>query len=151
MTRDAIISFDEEGKNAFMSNFYPSEIALWTEFGWQQFPTVEHAYQWHKPQGMKEKAQIQEAATPGIAKKLGRKCKMVQDWELMRVNVMCSCLLAKFSNPYLRKLLKNTEKKDLIEGNTWNDEFWGATEFMTGFYRGANVLGQLLMQIRNVC
>lgn len=149
----AIASFDEEGKNAFMSNFYPSVIVLWIqEYGFQEFQTVEHAYQWHKPTSLRQRVEIQEADSAGKAKRLGRSCLMVPDWEETKVSVMRSCLFAKFSNPYLFKLLKNTENKLLIEGNTWNDTFWGAVamnEHKT-LYQGANVLGQLLMGLRDV-
>lgn len=149
----SITSFDEEGANAFMSNFYPSGIVLWINgYGFQEFPTVEHAYQWHKPRSLRQRVEIQEAEAPGKAKKLGRSCLMVQDWEDIKVDVMRSCLLAKFSNPYLFKLLINTGDTQLIEGNTWNDTFWGAVA-MSGYkqlYQGANVLGQLLMKIRDI-
>ena len=58
---------------------------------------------------------------------------------------MKELLRRKFSIPYLRDLLLNTENATLIEGNTWNDTFWGI-DLKTG--KGQNHLGKLLMEIR---
>ena len=56
---------------------------------------------------------------------------------------MKNLLLIKFKNSELRDKLISTNDKELIEGNTWRDTFWGV-------YRGKgkNILGKLLMSVR---
>ena len=43
----------------------------------------------------------------------------------------------------LKKKLLDTGDQELIEGNYWNDTFWGVCEG-----KGQNHLGKILMQIR---
>jgi len=43
----------------------------------------------------------------------------------------------------LRILLLDTGDRELVEGNTWDDRFWGVCEGV-----GENHLGRLLMKIR---
>ena len=57
---------------------------------------------------------------------------------------MWKLLKTKFKNPELRALLRGTGDAPLIEGNTWGDTFWGVCGT-----KGSNVLGQLLMKLRN--
>jgi hypothetical protein len=54
-------------------------------------------------------------------------------------------LAQKFSYPYYRDLLLATGDAELIEGNVWNDVFWGVCNGI-----GKNWLGKLLMQVREV-
>lgn len=66
-----------------------------------------------------------------------------QSWDEKRLLIMTELLLLKFSDPELKKLLLETGDKYLIEGNDWNDTFWGVCN-----NRGTNFLGRLLMNIR---
>jgi len=43
----------------------------------------------------------------------------------------------------LKEELLATEDWELIEGNTWNDSFWGVCQ-----RKGENHLGKILMKIR---
>jgi ribA/ribD-fused uncharacterized protein len=79
------------------------------------------------------------------AKKLGRCIKLRKDWNEVRVNIMYEVLKLKFSNPELRAKLLATGYEELIEGNNWNDKFWGVS---LKDYKGENHLGRLLMIIR---
>ena len=64
----------------------------------------------------------------------------------MKVSVMCEILRAKFTqNPDLMEKLSATKQALLVEGNDWQDTFWGF-DFNLGY--GKNMLGQLLMKIR---
>lgn len=137
-----IISFD--GPHRFLSNFYPVKVT----FEGMEFPTVEHSYQSAKCTSLQERIVIQIAATPGKAKRLGHKVTMCQNWDAIRVDVMRSLLVQKFSNPSLKDMLLNTGEQQLIEGNAWGDKFWGAV-LENGRWVGQNKLGNLLMQIRN--
>ena len=52
---------------------------------------------------------------------------------------------AKFEqNPVLAKWLLNTGDAKLIEGNTWNDRYWGVCAGI-----GQNKLGKILMKVRD--
>jgi len=128
------------GEFHFLSNFYASAIT----FAGITYPTVEHAYQAAKSTDNNIRIQIAYAATPGIAKKMGRAIFLRHDWETVKIPVMESLLRAKFQYPFLRKLLLDTGDKKLIEGNYWGDKFWGVCNGA-----GENNLGKLLMKIRD--
>ena len=54
---------------------------------------------------------------------------------------------AKFTqNPKLGEQLLSTGNADLIEGNTWNDRYWGV-DVRSG--AGENHLGKILMKVRS--
>lgn len=54
-------------------------------------------------------------------------------------------LVIKFSgkDPFLTRALMATGNAELVEGNTWNDTFWGICNGT-----GENHLGKLLMKVR---
>ena len=83
------------------------------------------------------------AATPSAAKRAGRKVRLRDDWELVRVHVMRDLLTQKFAHDSLAALLLSTGNAELVEGNTWGDTFWGVCGGT-----GLNVLGKLLMEHR---
>jgi len=130
------------GEFGFLSNFYAASI--WVDG--DRYPTVEHAYQAAKSSDPVTKKMIREAASPGIAKKLGYSVKLPTDWDLQKVTVMRNLLQEKFKNPLLRSMLLATEDIPLVEGNTWGDKFWGVYKGV-----GQNWLGRLLMEIREEC
>lgn len=69
---------------------------------------------------------------------------MRSDWEDIKVSIMSDLIAQKFtSNNRLGELLLNTGDAILIEGNHWNDTFWGVCNNV-----GKNMLGKLLMQRR---
>ena len=133
-----------DGEYAFLSNFYPSPIPV-------QFdkdvvinaPTVEHLFQYMKTQSDEEGIAILQAQTPAQAKRLGRKCHLREDWEEIKDEVMYRSLKYKFEIPELRELLLATGNEELVEGNYWNDTYWGVCKGI-----GQNKLGKLLMKVR---
>lgn len=129
------------GVNAFLSNFWAAPIFC-AEDG-ILYPTVEHWYQAHKTEDRHERLNIAAATTPGRAKRLGRKVQLRLDWNEIKLDVMRTALCEKFKTPHLRKALLATGNATLIEGNTWNDTFWGVCRGS-----GENHLGQLLMELR---
>lgn len=133
---DVIDSFS--GIYEFLSNFYPSPI----DVDGIEFPTVENAFQARKVELYHQRLEFADL-TPGQAKRLGRKVKLRDGWNDMRIDVMEELLRIKFSNPFLRQLLIDTGNRILIEGNNWNDTFWGMCNG-----QGQNHLGILLMKIR---
>jgi predicted NAD-dependent protein-ADP-ribosyltransferase YbiA (DUF1768 family) len=62
---------------------------------------------------------------------------------------MLFALRQKFIQPGLCELLISTGIEDLVEGNKWHDNFWGACSCQTCTKREKfNMLGRLLMQVR---
>lgn len=55
----------------------------------------------------------------------------------------------KFSQPYLTKLLLETGDEHLVEGNDYQDRFWGCVKSRDGDWIGKNHLGRILMQVRD--
>lgn len=128
------------GKFRFLSNFFPADV----EFEGVVYPTVEHAFQAAKSLDTKVREKIQRAATPGDAKRMGRSCRLREDWEKVKVDIMVALLRSKFQrHEDLRFLLLDTGGRELREGNTWGDTEWG----MVGG-KGNNKLGKSLMQVR---
>ncbi len=129
------------GQYAFLSNFFRMEIYY---IGNNIYKTAEHAYQSEKPVGQKERMKIINAASPGIAKRLGKKCKLRPDWEFIKLERMLHIVRRKFDNALMRDNLLATGDAELIEGNTRGDTFWGVCGGV-----GENYLGKILMLIRD--
>lgn len=120
--RDPILAFD--GEYRFLSNFYDYIIDL----KGRMFASAEHAFQACKTRDPVWQKDIQLARSPAQAKRLGRACPMREDWEAVKVQVMWSVICAKFSEVgALSEKLTQTSTASLVEGNTWGDQFWGAT------------------------
>lgn len=65
------------------------------------------------------------------------------DWHDIREKLMPALIHLKFQIPRLRELLLKTGDAELIEGNTWGDDFWGVFQG-----KGKNMLGCILMAER---
>jgi ribA/ribD-fused uncharacterized protein len=126
------------GKFGFLSNFYSCPVRV----DGVTYPSSEHAYQALKTIDPIEREKIRCAKTPGSAKKLGRKVKMIDDFD--RLRVMRRVLWAKFRpGTSLSQMLIDTGDRFLIEGNNWNDVYFGVCRG-----KGQNILGILLMERR---
>lgn len=66
-----------------------------------------------------------------------------ENWDDKRVDSMIDLLMQKYQHPDLARQLQATGEKVLIEGNTWDDTFWGVTD-----NKGRNMLGRIVMNIR---
>jgi ribA/ribD-fused uncharacterized protein len=137
--RRVIDSFTDKAGYGFLSNFYKSTIYI----DGVPWPSVEHAYQGHKTTDPVSREMIRKAKTPGEAKKLGQCVTLRPDWEDVKIDLMRTFLRKKFENPFLAPLLLKTGDAELVEGNTWNDTFWGVCRG-----KGQNWLGKLLMEVR---
>lgn len=129
-----------QGKYRWLSNFWPCKVKL----DGVTYPTTEHAYQAAKFSESKDRQQIQRATTPGKAKRLARKffkTRMFSDAE--KFDVMYKLLLQKFQQELFKTKLLATGNKKIVEGNSWNDTFWGVCRG-----KGQNHLGNLIMDIR---
>jgi ribA/ribD-fused uncharacterized protein len=108
------------------------------------YPSLEHAYQAAKTIRHTDRFFFQELiTTAGEAKRAGRRLKIRDDWESVKLDVMLTLLREKFKQPKFKSLLLSTDNEELVEGNTWGDTFWGVCNG-----KGENHLGKLLMKVR---
>lgn len=132
-----ILSF--QGEFRWLSNFWPADVCL----EGVHYDTVENAYQAAKCWNIADRLPFQ-TDTPGQAKRRGHAIQVREDWEEIKLQVMSDLVFQKFNNNQeLRKKLLDTETCIIIEGNTWNDRFWGVCRG-----RGENHLGRIIMQTR---
>lgn len=91
---------------------------------------------------------IVEANNPKVSKYLGRRCKIRDDWEDIKEDVMKELLYKKFnvSNKFRKVLLSIPEDKYIVEMNTWNDKEWGVC---SKTLNGKNKLGRLLAELKS--
>lgn len=140
-----------EGRFRFLSNFYPCEI----EHQGIKYPSVEHFYvamkvtdeqlingKYYTPVDFRE--MIAKIKEPAIVKKIGSKVKIRKDWEEKKIEFMNWAVREKFKKVELKQLLLDTGNMELIEGNSWNDTFWGVCNG-----KGHNHLGKILMTVRD--
>ncbi|MBL8299906.1 MAG: NADAR family protein [Rhodanobacteraceae bacterium] len=112
-----------------------------------RWPTSEHYFQAQKFHDAAYRERIRNTHSPMEAANLGRdrRQKLRGDWESVKVEVMRKALRAKFTqHDELTALLLSTGDATLVE-HTTNDSYWGDG----GDGRGRNMLGQLLMQLRD--
>lgn len=138
---NAITSFDGT-EHDFLSNFHPCIM----EFEGIVYPTTEHAFQAMKSLDNEVRLKIASMSTPGKAKRMGREIALRPDWEYIKDEVMYQVCKIKFSQPGFTKQLLATGDAELVEGNGWNDRYWGV-DAVTGV--GENKLGKILMRIRS--
>ncbi len=90
---------------------------------------------------------IKAAPSPKEAAALGRDraCKLREDWDLVKDNIMREVVRLKFEqHPDIFKKLKETGDATLIEDSP-TDYYWGCGKDGTG----KNMLGKILMEIRD--
>jgi ribA/ribD-fused uncharacterized protein len=132
----------------FLSNFYPAIII----FEGVRYLTLEHAFVASKTLDKQFRKRIARlpAKDAGLAKSMGRKCKLRPGWDEIKIRMMKDFLFQKFSQePFKTKLLE-TGDQELVEGNYWHDNFWGdcICEKCDELIPGENNLGKLLMEVR---
>jgi ribA/ribD-fused uncharacterized protein len=131
------------GEHAFLSNFYPQGFYMKNQW----FKSAEHAFQAAKAFKPEERQSIIDSCTARDARSVGSSCSAIDGWKDIRIEVMREVLRCKFSVTNLAEMLLTTDDKYLIEGNSWEDRFWGC-EIVRGDFVGENNLGKLLMEIR---
>lgn len=124
------------GKYGFLSNMYACNI--------EGYPSSEHAFVAAKTLDPEIKEYIKTITTPVEAKKFGRTLSLRPDWSEKRIELMYEILKVKFNQEPFRTKLIETGDEELIEGNWWNDTYWGVCNGV-----GENNLGKLLMKIRD--
>lgn len=128
------------GEFSFLSNFYDVEI----RYGSLKFKNVESAYQALKSKDYNVRKMF-ENLSGSESKKLGRKIELREDWSEIKDDVMEYLVRIKFKDERLRRMLLATGEQPLIEGNYWNDRYWGV-DLKSGI--GENKLGKILMKVR---
>lgn len=129
-----------DGNYAFLSNFYNCMV----EYDGLLYMNSEAAFQAAKTMDKKMRKVFTELS-PSSAKYLGRHVELRSDWEDVKDNIMYEIVYNKFSNDLdLRNLLHDTGDAELIEGNWWNDKYWGVCNG-----EGQNKLGKILMRVRD--
>lgn len=125
----------------FLSNFYPASV----EYNGLTYKNSEAAFQAQKCTLDSEKLPFTEY-TAVESKRAGRKVKLRDDWERVKLDVMEDVVRCKFlQNPEILDKLIATKDAILIEGNHWGDKYWGV-DVRTS--KGENHLGEILMKIR---
>jgi ribA/ribD-fused uncharacterized protein len=127
-------------KYYFLSNLYPATQIV----DGYKFKDNETYYQSQKATNQEDFLKILSANNPKQAKYFSRLIKTRKDWKEISIEVIRKGLNAKFTqNKELAKKLIETYPTKLIEGNTWNDTFWGVCNG-----KGENWLGKLLTELR---
>lgn len=123
----------------FLSNFYEAPV----EYDGVLYRNNEAAFQAQKCADKSDRQKFSDLS-PTEARHLGRKIPLRKDWEQVKVSLMREIVQAKFKqNPQLKEMLIATGDAYLEEGNTWGDKTWGTVNGA-----GANLLGKILMDVR---
>jgi predicted NAD-dependent protein-ADP-ribosyltransferase YbiA (DUF1768 family) len=146
----AITSF--EGPFAYLANDYPAPLRFeaWGDDDWEA-PTLEHAFQAFKAGTLEEFRLILRCPAAQTAWEAGRKVALRgdwSDWEDIKIDTMRYLLRRKFAQDDLAVRLEETGAAALIAGNRWHDGYWGVCRCPACAGVGANVLGAVLMWVR---
>lgn len=133
------------------SNFHPTSLK--THVIW---PTSEHLYQALKSKDPVVQEYIRVQSTPAAAKTVGHQVKIRNDWEEIKIDAMTCVLWIKYhQRPEFVKALIVSGDREIVEYSRY-DTFWGAKptrrHLQNGkgeILRGHNVLGRLLMRLRD--
>jgi hypothetical protein len=126
------------GDYRWLSNFHLCDVKYEKDL----YVSSENAFQAAKE--IKEYRKRFFYCSPSEAKRMGRVVKLPENWNILRVLVMKDILFDKFNrNLDLKEKLIKTGDARLVEGNWWNDTYWGVCNGV-----GHNVLGNIIMEIR---
>lgn len=142
ITRATINFYGVGDEYGCFSNFSPHPIVLKGVI----WPTSEHYFQAQKFAGTPDEEEVRRAKSPMIAARMGRsrKSPLRKDWEAVKDRIMNEAVQAKFTqHADLREILLGTGEARIVE-HTANDSYWGDG----GDGRGKNMLGQILMRVR---
>lgn len=133
-------------KYFFLSNFYPAPVTLTINNKTLAFKNSEAGYQAQKNFELAKHFCLLSGSE---AKKLGQTITITTpNWDDYKLYAMADVLNSKFQDYALLFQLKLI-KEDIIEDNYWGDTFWGVCTNKTYDHEGKNMLGKLLMCIRD--
>ncbi len=132
-----------QGEYRWLSNFWIHDTVKGL--------SVEHHYQAAKTTNYQDWLLIMSAETPALAKKYGKPIEhggyitVREDWNNIKLILMEQFTREKYSiNHELQQKLLDTRGSLIIEGNRWNDNFWGVCNGV-----GENNLGKIIMKVRD--
>lgn len=136
--------------HSFLSNFYPARV----RFDGDSYESVEHAYQAAKFLDPRARERIAVTPSPGAAKRAAvhMRRNVRADWRDVNLAVMKSLVIQKFAlYDEFRARLVETGARELVEANTWGDDFFGKV-WAPDRQRwiGENHLGRILMEVRSL-
>ena len=143
--------------NGFLGNWYESPFIK----NGIHFINNEQYFMWGKQQLFDQtnvllEKNILETSNPSVIKKLGRFVKNFNQtvWDTKKYEIMKIGLIEKFSqNTELKKALLATNDSILVEASPY-DTIWGIglseEDAKTNKWRGDNLLGKALMDVRNI-
>jgi ribA/ribD-fused uncharacterized protein len=135
----AILEFKDEFR--WLSNFWPCRVI----FEGLEFDSVEAAYVAAKTKDINLRKAVQKLRTSGECKRFGRSIDLRHDWNDVRIDIMTNLIRQKFAlGSELAAKLISTNSAEIIEGNSWNDTFWGVCRG-----KGENNLGKIIMMVRD--
>lgn len=108
---------------------------------------IETLFQAAKTKAVYQIEEIVKANNPSVSKYLGRRCKLREDWEDIKEQVMKELVNKKFnvSNDFRKVLLSIPDDKVIVEMNRWCDKEWGVC---SKTFKGNNKLGKILMDLK---
>lgn len=129
------------GKYSWLSNMYSAPVKIGDGL---TYPSRENAYQAQKFEDLSFREQFTKISSRE-AKEIGKTARGIRsDWKFVKEGVMKDVVFFCFDqNPDLKEKLLATGSAILRETNTWGDTYWGVCSG-----RGANRLGQILMDVR---
>ncbi|HEY9851339.1 MAG TPA: NADAR domain-containing protein [Leptolyngbyaceae cyanobacterium] len=140
----AIYFYTINEKYGCFSNFSPHGFELDGVY----WPTSEHYFQAQKFTGTPHAEQIRLVKKPKDAAKMGRDRSrpLRPDWEQVKDEVMKKAVLRKFeTHTDIREILLSTSDELIVE-NSPIDYYWGCGADGSG----KNMLGQILMEVREI-
>ena len=140
----AIYFYTTRSDYGCFSNFSSHGVELAGEY----WATTEHYFQAQKFPKTAHCDQIRQAKTPKAAAKMGRDRSrpLRKDWEEVKDDIMRKDVLRKFeTHPEIREILLATGDEEIVE-NSPIDYYWGCGKDGSG----KNMLGQILMEVREI-
>lgn len=146
-----------EEENGYLSNWYLSDFIVdgMTFSSMEQYMMYQKACLFHDEEIAKSIMQTRDVAK---IKALGRRVRHFDDeiWVKSREQIVYKGVLQKFyQNPEIQKRLLETGNDPIAECAV-NDRIWGIglsmtdeNRFFESKWRGQNLLGKILMQVRN--
>lgn len=133
----------------FLSNYYRLDTPLVEQIDnvLIEYRTVTQAYQASKFDDVDRKKTIANFADPSSSVAFAMSYKHKDNWKSIRVATMQKWLTLKFSDKELQDKLIATYPRAIYKYNTYGDTYWGVNQY----FIGDNMLGSLLMDIRERC